>query len=370
MANSEQLKILKKGVKVWNKWRKENPTVEVDLSGADIRGMDIRFADLKSVNMIKTNISSANLSYADLSEGRLNHIFAPNVDLADANLKGADLSGAFLADANLSGADFSKAKLVDAILSLSKFIGTKLNKADLRRAALSHSFFIKANLEGANLEKAQLDKTILADTTFHNTKGLGECKHLSPSMIDDKTLIKSGHLPLSFLRGCGLPDEVIKFYQSIWTKPIQFHSCFICYSTKDREFVNKLYNDLQNIGIRTWYAPENLKIGDKFKDKIDQAIKSHDKLLLVLSRNSVNSEWVADEVDRARNLEEKEEKQILFPIRIDNTVMELSFGWVSYLRRNRHIGDFTRWKNRKHYEKAFQRLTKDLKASNKRTSSI
>ena len=31
MANEEQLSILKQGVEVWNKWRKENPNVRIDL---------------------------------------------------------------------------------------------------------------------------------------------------------------------------------------------------------------------------------------------------------------------------------------------------------------------------------------------------
>jgi hypothetical protein len=33
MANPEHLKILKKGVEAWNKWRKENPDIQPDLTG-------------------------------------------------------------------------------------------------------------------------------------------------------------------------------------------------------------------------------------------------------------------------------------------------------------------------------------------------
>ena len=35
MANEEQLKILKQGVDVWNKWREENPNVMIDLEQAN-----------------------------------------------------------------------------------------------------------------------------------------------------------------------------------------------------------------------------------------------------------------------------------------------------------------------------------------------
>jgi hypothetical protein len=34
MANEEHLKILKRGVKQWNKWRLENAAITPDLSGA------------------------------------------------------------------------------------------------------------------------------------------------------------------------------------------------------------------------------------------------------------------------------------------------------------------------------------------------
>lgn len=38
MANEEHLAILKQDIEVWNKWREENPKVEVDLSKANLTG--------------------------------------------------------------------------------------------------------------------------------------------------------------------------------------------------------------------------------------------------------------------------------------------------------------------------------------------
>jgi len=48
-------------------------------------------------------------------------------------------------------------------------------------------------------------------------------------------------------------------------------------------FANRLYTDLQNEGDRCWFAPQDLKIGDKIRDLIDESIKLRDKLLLILS---------------------------------------------------------------------------------------
>jgi hypothetical protein len=42
MADKKQLKILKQGVEVWNRWRKENPDVRIDLSGAKLVRADLK----------------------------------------------------------------------------------------------------------------------------------------------------------------------------------------------------------------------------------------------------------------------------------------------------------------------------------------
>ena len=68
---------------------------------------------------------------------------------------------------------------------------------------------------------------------------------------------------------------------------------------EDQAFAERLYADLQSKGIRCWFAPEDMKIGDRMRDRIDQSIRLYDKLLLILSEQSVISEWVEDEVEAA-----------------------------------------------------------------------
>jgi len=53
---------------------------------------------------------------------------------------------------------------------------------------------------------------------------------------------------------------------------------------------------------------------------------------------------------------------VLFPIRADYAVMNTTKAWAAELRRTRHIGDFTCWKDNDCYQKAFERLLRDLKA--------
>jgi len=52
----------------------------------------------------------------------------------------------------------------------------------------------------------------------------------------------------------------------------------------------------------------------------------------------------------------------LFPVRLDNAVMETTQQRAYDLRRQRHIGVFTRWKDHDAYQKSFDRLLRELKA--------
>ena len=78
-------------------------------------------------------------------------------------------------------------------------------------------------------------------------------------------------------------------------------------------------------------------------------------MLLILSENAIASDWVEDEVSKAF-AEERERKQImLFPIRLDDAVMQTAEPWARKLRDQRNIGDFTRWKDHDSYQKSFER---------------
>src|SRR5499426_1313663 len=147
---------------------------------------------------------------------------------------------------------------------------------------------------------------------------------------------------------------------SQFNTPIEYYSCFISYAGKDHAFVERLYADLQNKGVLCWFAPENMKIGDRIHPRIDETIRFYDKLLLVLSKTSVASQWVEQEVETALARERQQGTTILFPVQIDNTVRTLETGWPALIRNTRNIGDFRRWKTHDVYQKAFDRLLRDL----------
>ena len=159
--------------------------------------------------------------------------------------------------------------------------------------------------------------------------------------------------------------------RSLAANPIEFYSCFISYSSQDDEFAWRLHADLQQANVRCWFAPEDLKIGDKFRTRIDESIRLHDKLMVILTEHSIRSPWVEEEVEAALERERKQSGKLVlssppWPIRLDDAVTETDQAWAASLRRTRHIGDFRHWKDHDGFKKAFERLLRDLKAGEAR----
>jgi uncharacterized protein YjbI with pentapeptide repeats len=348
---------------------------EADLSGADLNGANLSWAGLSQANLSEADLSWAVLNEADLSEAHLRRADLSDANLSDAhlggaclietdlsgaNLSGADLRGADLSNANLTGANLGRANLGDAYL-----IGANLSHATLSRANLSEAYFIGANLSGADLSGVDLFETLFVMTDLHNAKGLQSCIHKGPSTIDHRTLWISGQLPLTFLRGCGLPNGLIDYLPSLLNDSVQCHPCYIIYASKDQEFAERLHVDLQNNGIRCWLVPENMKIGERSRRRIDGLIGVHERLLLILSENSVSKEWVENEVETAFEMEEDERQDVLFPVRLDDAIMQCDTGWAADIRRSRHTSDFSRWRNHGAYKKALERLVRDLRMDGK-----
>ncbi len=141
MANEEQLAILKQGVKVWNKWREENPDIIIDLSRHNFEGETFVGVNFNSAKLYWSNFREANLSGANMNR---------------ADLYAADLTNAVLHKATVRRAKLHRAKLCDADLREVHFGKTDFLEADLQGANLSGAIleqaqFIDANLQSANL---------------------------------------------------------------------------------------------------------------------------------------------------------------------------------------------------------------------------
>jgi hypothetical protein len=334
MANEKHLALLQKGVEVWNQWRASNAEVRPDLSGAELGG-----ANLHGVDLNKANLQGADLTEADLSA--------------------ANLGGANLGKANLSGADLSRADVC-----------AELDGADLRRSYLHRANFSGANLTGADLSQAIIAYTIFGHVDLSSTRGLESVEHEAPSSIGVDTIdLSKGNIPHVFLRGAGVPDNFIEYMSSLTGKAFEYYSCFISYSTRDQEFAARLYADLQAKGVRCWFAPHDVQGGKKLIEQIDDAIRVQERLLLILSPDSINSEWVKAEIAKARQREVRDKTRVLFPVRMgisfdqlrDWEYFDADIGKDSAREiREYYIPDFSRWKSHDSYQEEFAKLLRDL----------
>jgi uncharacterized protein YjbI with pentapeptide repeats len=374
VAHKEHIARLNQGVDAWNAWRRAEGAPPPDLSGADLSRANLRGANLMRAGLSAANLSHANLRGADLrsanlvgadlidasvTRANLSAAILSGANLSRAYLVGADLSEAFLSVANLRNANLSGADLRSANLVGADLIDASVSRADLSAANLRNANLSGAIVNGAHLAQARLYGTVFGDLNLSGVIGLEACHHEGPSIIDHRTLQKSGRLPLQFLRGVGLSEALIDYLPSLLNQPLQYYSCFTSYSTKDQDFADRIHADLRNKGARCWFAPHDMPIGGKILDEIDAAIRLRDKLLLIVSEHSIESDWVEDEVTKAFEEERKRKQIVLFPIRLDNAVMDTNEAWAAKLRA-RNIGDFTRWKEHSAYQKSFERVLRDL----------
>jgi uncharacterized protein YjbI with pentapeptide repeats len=321
MADHEHLEILKQGVEAWNKWRSASPKTRPNLIRADLR--------------------NENLSHADFK----------NLDLRGTVFRNTTLAGVDFRNSHLTAADLTGANLTNAVLLNTNFFGARLARADFAGATLGYTSF--------------------GNTDLSEVKGLESLNHRGPSSIGIDTIYKSrGNIPEEFLRECGIPKSFITYLHELKPDANEFYSCFISYSHKDEEFARKLYFRMRDANLSVWYAPEEIKGGQKIHEQVFGAIRSYDKLLLVLSEESLQSEWVTTEIRRARRVEREENRRKLFPIRLVG--LEVLRNWESFDAdsgkdlavevREYFIPDFSDWKNRNAFEAAFERLLSDLKA--------
>ena len=420
MANKEHLQTLKQGVNTWNDWRQENPHLTPDISKSYLAEMNLEGANLSGADLSFTNLSRANLRESDLRGANLQRVMLFEGDLSGADLTGANLQDSRLLRVNYAGTKFQKstqlgnANLRDALMTDSDLSATVLCGSDLRRADLSNSNLEFANLSHADLSEARLwhanlrraylnDAKLkgarflfsdLSEAHFHNTdfteaemghvkfigvdlrtaKALETVRHYYASIIDVSTLYYSrGKISKKFLAGCGLPDNLITYLPSLvgGREAIQFYSCFISYTHKDEDFAKRLYSRMREENLRVWFAPEHIRAGEKLYEQIDHAIQLHDRLLVIVSENSMRSEWVMTEIRRAMKTERNEGRRKLFPIRLVSfeairnwDYFDADIGkdlWTEL--REYFIPDFSDWKNHDVFETEFAKLLRDLKAN-------
>ena len=151
-----------------------------------------------------------------------------------------------------------------------------------------------------------------------------------------------------------MPANLIEYLPSLLNQAIQYYSCFISHSHSDQRFCDRLYADLQARGVRVWYFPEDATWGRSVWGEIDRSIKLYDKLVVVCSEHSLQSSPVCREIERSLQREDREGKEVLFPIRLDNYLFDT---WDHRRKADvvaKVVGDFRGWnRGTARYDAAF-----------------
>jgi hypothetical protein len=242
-----------------------------------------------------------------------------------------------------------------------------LSGTDLKRTNLKGVELFGANLQGAYIIEADLNGAMVRWSIFGGidlsvVRGLDEVRYFGPSTIGiDTIFLSKGSIPEVFLQCAGVSDDLIDYMTSLVSKP--YYSCMVCYSDKDRDFNDRLYADLRTNGVRAWYFRKDAKWGETVWGEIDRSIKSHDKVMVICSENSLQSGPVLREIERALQREDQEGKNILFPIRIDDYIFDR---WKHPRKADvvsKVVGDFRGWEqDADKYEAAFKKLLETLEA--------
>lgn len=89
---------------------------------------------------------------------------------------------------------------------------------------------------------------------------------------------------------------------------------FLSHSSKDKSFVRKLATDLKLAGCEVWYDEWEIKVGDSLVEKVTKGINENEYLAVILSKNSIESEWVKKELSLAAIKEIQTKNIVILPI--------------------------------------------------------
>lgn len=171
MANQDHFAILKQGVKVWNDWRRSEPSIVPDLADVDLTENTLNEIDFSKTNLENAIFNNASLNSANFEKANMmwtklggtklkNSIFRDTkiqqanflgADLRETDFSYADIRSSQIVYANLSNAQLSFADIRLADLRDSKFIGAILRQTNLMYATLVDTDFSRADLSGSRI---------------------------------------------------------------------------------------------------------------------------------------------------------------------------------------------------------------------------
>jgi uncharacterized protein YjbI with pentapeptide repeats len=332
----EHNEIFGRGSKEWNKWREAQRHLHVR---PDLNGLSV------SRNMEIFDLDKYDLSAVRLRGARFSKVNLDRIDLTDADCREAQFSAMSLDGCNLTNADFRNAKFFNCYL---------------RQANLTGTNFAGALFKNVDFEGATVNQTIFGNDDLSGTVNLDRAIHRGSVIIGTRALEESrGRIPPTFLEKARVPPEILRIALEWAKRPVAYSSCFISHSSADKEFIERVRNQLTNDGVSAFLSSKNLRPGQQYPLEIERQLLSAGKVIVVISRRSLSSTWVRREVQTTMERERREGQFLIIPVvSISADEWEhTDVDWAFTLRESVHAVIFYR----REFDSAYQQLLDGLR---------
>jgi hypothetical protein len=103
-------------------------------------------------------------------------------------------------------------------------------------------------------------------------------------------------------------NDIDQYFEQFGTRVIpgggitmaeKHYDVFLSYSHKDKTWVSEFVSTLKTGGVKAWFDPADLVPGDRWQEKIQEALRESGTLIIIISPNSINSPWTFFELGAA-----------------------------------------------------------------------
>ena len=115
---------------------------------------------------------------------------------------------------------------------------------------------------------------------------------------------------------------------------------FLCHSSVDKPFVERLAADLERLGVGVWFDRYEIRVGQSILWRIDEGIRDSEYLGVVISKKAWESEWVKTEISSAWQKQVKQHGNFVLPIYYKECEIPLFLQGIKYadFREDYHAG--------------------------------
>ena len=114
------------------------------------------------------------------------------------------------------------------------------------------------------------------------------------------------------------------------TLPLQY-DIFISYSHKDGQYLEQIISHLKNVDLHYWFDG-HIKTGDEWNDEIKYAIEHSQVIIVLISANFVNSEFIQNNEMPLITTRYNKNKKCIYPILLKQCNYEYKYEWLSNLQ--------------------------------------